>query len=100
LIFLFVGYLFGWFVSFVFAWLGNIKSKRNMAIAHGYAILLLLLFSNLVPIEDISFLMLFLCFFNAVALIFFLYQYQALYLKEQANNSKIKESIKDILPNV
>lgn len=74
LIILFIGYCIGWLVSLIVFLAGSAKSWFHLAIAHAYAILLLLLTAEIIK-SDIAEVLHVLCLLDFLAIVVFLELY-------------------------
>jgi hypothetical protein len=86
LIFLFIGYMIGWFVSLFVLMIGSIKSKLTIAIAHAYAILLLLFIAQFLTKDFVNLFYTF-CVFDFLAIVLFLF----LYVRGMNNKTNVTE---------
>lgn len=73
-IWLFILYVVGWFVSFFVFLIGSPLARLHIAIAHAYAILLLLISAQIIG-PDLEEMLFTFCFFDFLAIVFFLLLY-------------------------
>ena len=94
---LFLAYLGGWFLSFLGLFLSNANGKKKFAMAHGYAILLLIFFSNYQESQELSEIMMFLSVFNFLAMTFFLVFHYYQLENEKEKLGKLQKIITDTI---
>jgi hypothetical protein len=89
LVFLFILYAVGWFVSLFVLLIGSTTARFQIATAHAYAILLLLIAAQITR-NEFGAIFYILCIFDFLAIVLFLFLYVR-GVKKKTNDSVVKE---------